>query len=230
MLARTLEAAVGWTKPPYIIAETDSGFELDLVRQVMKSLGHKINPIYVPYGRSYSMLENNQVDLTLTLSEQVGVHISKLSDVYVTYQNVAISLKKSNVTINQIADLQHYSVVAFQNARMLLNKTFSDAVAKNDMYIELPYQRNQVEMLFNGNTDVVVMDINIFNHLSRELTGKNQMEKVNVHNLFPLNHYRVGFADPVLRYDFNQALGNFVETQEYRDLVKKYDLHTISIN
>ena len=226
--AKQLDAAVGWTKPPYIIAESNSGFELELVGKVMASIGHSIKPIYVPYGRSYRMLKNGQVDITLTLSEKAGIPENQLSDVYITYQNVVISLKENQLTINHLSDLQHYSVVAFQNARILLGSEYASNIERNSAYIELPIQRNQVEMLLQGNTEVVVMDINIFNHLSRELTGSSQMDNIDVHNLFPLNHYRVAFNDLQLRYEFNKALGSFLASEAYQELVSKYKLYPTS--
>ena len=62
-------------------------------------------------------------------------------------------------------------------------------------YIELPDQSKQVAMLLLGRTDVVVMDINIFNYLSKEHLGKDHMANVDVHRIFPTNSYHLGFFD-----------------------------------
>ena len=223
--ARQLDLAVGWTKPPYVIAQGNTGFELDLMRMVFNSLGHEILPIYVPYGRSYAMLANGSVDLTLTINQNWGIAPEFLSDVYVTYQNVAVSLKKHGFKINQVEDLQFYSVVAFQRASVVLGDSYRMATEKSRMYIELPEQRRQVDMLLMGHAEVAVMDINIFSHISKSITGTSQLGNVDVHMLFPANPYRAGFKDLELKQQFNQALNTFMASEKYSWLVKKYALY-----
>lgn len=223
----TLDVAVGWSKPPYIIEESDSGFELELVSKVMGSLGYQLNPVYVPFGRTQSLLENGEVDLTLTVNHSLGINSDQLSDVYVVYQNVAITLKQNNINISRIADLEDYSIVAFQNASMILGRQYNESTSRNHLYLELPDQKNQVEMLFQESVDVIVMDVNIFNHLSKKITGKSQKDKVRIHPLFPQSRYRVGFLDTTLKFKFNKALAQFVLTPEYEQLNRKYDLYSL---
>ena len=228
--ARDLDMAVGWTKPPYVIADGNTGFELDLMRTVFSSIGHHVMPIYVPYGRSYAMLANGSVDLTLTINQKWGIDPDYLSDVYVTYQNVAISLKKNAFKIEKLTDLQFYSVVAFQRASVVLGEDYSQAVQKSRLYIELPEQRRQVEMLLTGHAEVAVMDINIFIHLSTHLTGQSKLGDVTVHRLFPSSPYRAGFKDLELKQQFNQALNRFMTSDKYEWLVKKYALYQFEEN
>ncbi|MCC2617073.1 transporter substrate-binding domain-containing protein [Aestuariibacter halophilus] len=220
--AKNLDVAVGWTKPPYVIADGNTGFELDLVRSVFRSMGHDITPIYVPFGRSQTMLKEGMVDLTLTMTEQMGIPSAQLSDEYVVYQNVAISLKSSKLAIDSIEQLHHHTVVAFQNASLVLGDEYRQAVEQSRLYIELPEQRRQVEMLLMGNAAVAVMDINIFIHLSRVLTGENQLYNVNVHKLFPATPYRVGFKDAALKEAFNLALARFMASDQYQWLKYNY--------
>lgn len=222
---RELDLAVGWTKPPYVIAEGNTGFELDLMRMVFNSIGHDILPIYVPYGRSYALLASGNVDLTLTINQRWGIDPQFLSDVYVTYQNVAISLKKNGYNINKASDLQFYSVVAFQRASVVLGEEYAQAIEKSRLYIELPEQRRQVDMLLMGHAEVAVMDVNIFIHLSESLTGESQLNNVTIHKLFPASSYRAGFKDLELKQQFNQALNTFMASDRYKWLVKKYALY-----
>jgi polar amino acid transport system substrate-binding protein len=222
---KELDIAVGWTKPPYVISNDNSGFELDLVRAVLKSIGHDIIPIYVPFGRSAIMLLQGQVDMALTINQRLIDRPELLSDVYIVYQNVAISLKSKKLTISSIDDLSNYSIVAFQNATIVLGEEFSQTVKLSRLYTELPEQKRQTEMLLLGNTDVVVMDINIFIHFSRELTGVSQLDKVNIHPVFPPSPYHVAFNDLALKQQFNVALAEFIQTQAYTDLVNRYEFY-----
>ncbi len=221
---KTLDVAVGWTKPPYVIADGNTGFELDLVRTVFDSIGHEIIPIYVPYGRSHAMLKSGMVDLTLTMNNKLDIDSNKLSDVYVTYQNVAISLRSADLQLNSVSDLQYHTVVAFQNAAVVLGSEFKQAINQSRLYIELPDQQKQVEMLLLGNTALVVMDINIFRHISKELKGTDQTDNVDFHYLFPASPYRAGFKDLEVKNAFNLALQNFMQSDQYEWLKYRYGL------
>ena len=221
--AKTLNVAVGWSKPPYVIQQGHTGFELDLVRYTFAQLQHDVNFIYIPYGRSASVLKEGEVDAVLTMKENMGVEEGLLSDVYINYQNVAISLKANQITIETISDLKNYAIVAFQNASSNLGEEFKQSTSKSRLYIELPDQKRQVDMLLLGNADIVVMDVNIFNHLSRLSTGKSQMDKVDVHYLFPMTRYRVGFKEREMREQFDQALADVLTSDDYRALLVQYD-------
>ena len=87
-------------------------------------------------------------------------------------------------------------------------------------------------MLLQGNADVVVMDVNIFNHLSRISTGENQMDKVDVHYLFPKSGYRVGFKQPDMRVEFDKALAQVMFDDESAmvriDMSEFMERHSVS--
>ncbi len=61
--AKNVEVAVGWTKPPYVIEKNDTGFEIELLRNIFKAMGHTFVPIYVPYGRSSYLLQMGRLIL-----------------------------------------------------------------------------------------------------------------------------------------------------------------------
>ncbi|GGO66301.1 substrate-binding periplasmic protein [Bowmanella pacifica] len=220
---KSLMMAVGWTKPPYVIADQDKGFELDLIRAVLKDLGHKVNPVYVPFGRSAGMLNHGQVDLVLNMTERLPVAKEQLSAVYVTYRNAAISLKVGRVHLERVADMQGYSVVAFQNAAIVLGEEFAAHAAASKLYTELPDQTKQVKMLMEGRVDIVVMDINIFRHVARSIS-EDALSLVDVHWLFPATDYRVGFKDKALLRDFDKALAEYRRSDKYRTLLNRYDI------
>lgn len=221
---KELLLVAGWEKPPYIISSQNSGFEIELMRQVLTNLGHTISILYVPYGRTYETFKHEHADIALTLTTSAGVPSKILSLPYVSYQNVAISLKNGTATFNNMDDLKNLSIIAFQNASKILGMQFANAVHANEYYFELPDQRRQAEMLLLGNVDVVVMDINIFNYFSQQISGENQMSRVNVHSFFPTTHYSAAIKNPKLLVQFNQAYEQFSLSDEYRQLIKKYQL------
>ena len=223
--AKKLDIAVGWSKPPYVIPAGNTGYELDLIKILLQSLGHDITPIYDPFGRAHVMLKQGAVDVALTLKDNMGIDPNSLSDVYITYQNVALSLKEKSIQLDTIADLKSYTIVGFQKASIVLGMTYKTAVESSRLYIELPEQLRQVEMLMSGNTDVVAMDINIFIHLSEQLKGANQLHNVDIHQLFEPSHYRAGFKDLDLKNAFNLALYDFLGSAEHQTLVDKYSFY-----
>jgi polar amino acid transport system substrate-binding protein len=225
--ADTLQVAVSWAKPPYIIPKTHSGFEIELIADVFKDLTHDVNFIYMPYDRTIEMLQRKQTDVTLTLNNLSGISPKYLSDVYVFYQNVAVSLKSKNLPIQHIQDLSKHSVVGFQSASDVLGKEFAGAIENNNLYIEIADQRRQVELLFNEQVDVIIIDVNVFHYLSLDLTGIDQFEMVTVHSFFAQNHYSAGFKDMTLKNQFNQSLAKYKSSGRYNILKAKYNFKDI---
>ncbi|MEP1444615.1 MAG: transporter substrate-binding domain-containing protein [Paraglaciecola sp.] len=222
--AKELVLVAGLAKPPYVIPEQDSGFEVDLMRDVLGKLGHNISMLYVPYGRTYETMKQVNADIGLTQSEKGGVKAEILSLPYVTYQNVAVSLKDKSIKLGEFQDLQPLVIVAFQNANRVLGSAFAKATKQRPLYLELPEQRRQVELLLTGRADVAVLDINIFKYFAKLITGVSQMEKMQVHNLFTSTRYGAAIHDPKLRKAFNRELLNYFDTPEYDSLLQKYDM------
>jgi len=220
--AKDINIAVGWNKPPYVIEKDNSGFEIDMLRTIFKNMGHELDIIYTPVGRSSGLLKKGIVDVGMTLSPRVDITPAVFSNSYVTYQNVAISLKGRGISINEISQLAKFSVIGFQNASLYLGEEYKHAVDNSVFYIELPDQSKQVAMLLLGRTDIVIMDINIFNYLSKAHLGKDHMANVDVHRIFPTNAYHLGFFDEKLKNLFNKELMEYKKSSNYRQLINKY--------
>lgn len=223
ILAKTLDVVVGWNKPPYVMSDSDSGFELELVRQILHELGHDISPLYVPFGRTMKMVQEGDVDIGLTMNAQHSVNQQLLTDPYVIYQNVAVTLQARELHIDSLNALQGRSVIAFQTASKVLGPGFADATAKASGYLEIPEQSRQVSMLLLGSVDVAVMDRNIFTYLKRQLPVAQQ-HATRLHELFTVSPYSAAIRDPVLRKQFNQTLQTFIEDGRYQALLAQFGL------
>ena len=90
---QTFKVVVGLSKPPYVIKEAQAGFELELIRQVLTNIGKTPEFIFIPYGRSEKMLELSDISAVMTVNQQMFPKNDQLSESYINYQNVAISLK-----------------------------------------------------------------------------------------------------------------------------------------
>ncbi|MBT0586238.1 substrate-binding periplasmic protein [Alteromonas oceanisediminis] len=220
----TIDVAVGYNKPPYIISDEDSGFELSLVESIFNQQGYAVQWVYVPIGRTSLLLLAGQVDVGLTLNHRHGINPSWLSEPYITYQNVAVSLQSRQINIEGISDLERYSVVAFQSASTLLGDEYALAASQRKDYLELPEQENQVNLLLKGSVDVAVMDINIFNHFKTHAPSPLQQKRVVIHPIFPPSIYRAGIRDTKLRDAFNQGLRHVIQDGTYERLLEQFNL------
>lgn len=224
--AKKISVVVGCNKPPYVISQTDTGFEVDLVRAILRDMGYEFSPIYVPFGRSARLLSMGSIDIGLTLNNSHDVSSDFLSDAYVVYQNVAVTRKDRALSIDSIEDLKGKSVAAFQTASSVLGEKYGDTLSSHPTYIEMASQDSQVAMLMLGSIDVAVMDRNIFNYFKSQ-DAQYADDEVVLHELFPLVAYHAAIPDQQLRAAFNETLQTFIEDGRYQALLDVYGLENL---
>lgn len=224
--AREVNVVVGWNKPPYVISQEHSGFEVDLIRAILADMGHSLSPIYVPFGRTSRLLKDNMADIGLTQNSAHSLDKAILTDPYIIYQNVAVTRADRKLEINSIEDLRGKSVVAFQTAQSVLGEPFSEIVSAQPAYIEMARQDRQVEMLMLGSVDVAILDRNIFNFFKSESRAYAD-EGIVFHELFPTSSYSAAIPDPELRATFNATLHAFIEDGRYQKLLDNYKLDNL---
>ena len=222
---RVLDVVVGLAKPPYVIPKGDKGYELELISAVLEAMEISPRYIYVPLGRSVSLLDQGMGEALLTINKFIVPNDEIRTVPYITYKNVAISLKNKALKVNNIADLDEKKVAAFQYAHKYLGYEFSQIASKNQSYIEVPNQFQQVQLLLEGRVDIVVMDINIFNHIYRTLAEKETTDELSIHPIFPDSPYSMAFKDPNLVETFNSAFKKYSLTKEYRSLKDRYEIY-----
>lgn len=223
----TIDIVVGLAKPPYVLENNKEGFELDLVRSVLSKIDLEPNYILVPFGRSQKMLNSPNIDALLTTNRRIIEDVSSLSDTYIIYQNVVVSLASRELQINSIEDLSKYSIAAFQSAHNVLGEKFALAAERSPMYTQVPRQESQIELLYKGRIDTILLDINIFNHFRKKMRNKFGDIEVNVHKIFPKTPYKIAFKDKSLIEPFNLALREFIRTDKYTELKNKYGFTTL---
>ncbi len=221
VFAKPVDVVSGWDKPPYIISEGDTGFEIELVKAVLALSGHGARLHYVPMGRSVRLIGEQELDIALSMNERQALPKEWLSDVYVVYQNVVITRRDRKEIIGSLEALKDMTVIGFQTASQALGKTFSDVVANHSGYLEVADQSRQVSMLLLGSVDAIVMDYRIFEHI-RSTLPENQQKEVDYHFLFESSPYRAAIPDPELRQAFNEGLQALHESGEYTELTREY--------
>ena len=220
--ADKIQVAIGIALPPYVIQETNNGIELDIVRESLALVGHELTPLYIPLKRMPLALSAHKVDAAMTMVKNNNDDIY-YSEPYIRYENAVISLLSNNLQISSINDLEHLSIIAFQNASSYLGAEFAAMVASNNNYREVANQTQQVYMLYRGRTEVVVMDVNIFNYYRQSAAKLNTNLQVRTDHIFPFNDYRMGFQSQRLRDDFNKGLNQLVASGGYQKILERYN-------
>lgn len=218
--AKTLHLAVANTRQPYIIPETQSGIELDILKAVAQRMGYELKLTLVPSIDLPNIINNKDIDGINSLYEIKTVPLY-YSDPDVSYQNRAISLKKRKLEIKTIADLNKYSIAAFANAKFSFGEDFKKVAERNKYYTEYKDQSIQPKLLYSERVDVVVSDINIFHYHSRNLKNARESDLVYT-RIFEPTYYSVAFKDSRLRDEFNKALKSIRADGTYQKIWDHY--------
>jgi polar amino acid transport system substrate-binding protein len=214
-----LTILVGLDKPPYIDLNDSSGYELDLLRLLVKKMGHDAVFLHVPNARIKALMLDGKADLA-TLQKPDPEQPLYYSQPYIRYQNMAASLSSKNLQLHQIEQLKSYSVVAFHNARFLLGPDYQKLVPFVINYQEVANQSQQLQMLLLERCDVVVMDRNIFYYYAKQ--AGQSMQPFDIALVFPPSLYSAAFKNERLRNKFNRALAEVQQEPIFTQLQLKY--------
>ncbi len=222
MFAKELVGAIGLALPPYVITSSNSGIEYDIVKETLGMSNYTLKPMYVPYKRVKHSLETGKADLALTLNESSGLKNVYYSDSHITYQNVVITLKNSNIKVNNLNDLSKLSIAAFQDAKLYLGKSFKNMADNNSEYSEIASQDRQIVLLYKKRVQALVMDINIFKYYRERNKLCDTSAEYTVHKIFPETHYKVAFRDKIIRDQFNKNLKKLISSGEKEKIIGRY--------
>lgn len=218
---KELKVAVGLALPPYNIPETDSGIEMDIVREALKAKGYAIQAKYVPFARVRRDFMNHEVDAALTINPNSGIE-AFYSNEHLVCQNVVVTLKQNHFQIRTVDDLKDKSVLAFQDATLYLGKAFASMASQNPQYKEIAKQELQINLLYSNRVDAIVLDKNIFYYHRKHNDMVDTSQPIDVWQIFPPTAFRVAFVDEQVRDDFNEGLKQLRDSGRYDEIVKKY--------
>ena len=222
--AEDITVAIGLSLPPYIIDSENRGMELDVAKEAMAEAGYTLVPKYVPFGRVTKSLSSGAAGAAMTQSPNGGSKGAHLTDPIITYQNVAISLASSNVSIDDINALANYSLVAFQGATSILGPDFAAQAKACPKYNEMADQSKQVLMMFKGRAQVFVGDINIFKYFRQALeeSGADVGAKIVIHEVFAPSDFSMAFNDAGVCAKVNTAVAAMRASGRYEEIMNTY--------
>ena len=218
--------AFGEKIPPFCFPDTDSGIELDVMREALAYRGHVLKPHYYSFARIPVAFKAGEVDAAMTdLGEDMVSWGAFYGNPAVTYDNVFITLKERHLAITRPEDLRGLTVISFAGAAKRYPE-WLDAVRKAGHYFEQNDQALQVLTLDRGRYDVVLSDRNIFRYftLQLQLNKSFKPKPVVEHHFVRLNpmDYRPVFRDSAVRDDFNAGLKYLKDSGRFQAIYSKY--------
>lgn len=223
--AEQVSMAFGEKIPPFCFPETDTGIEIEIIREALAFRGHTLKPLYYPFARVPVAFRAGQVDAAMSdLGQDLGPN-AYYGDPAVFYDNVFITLKERGLSIKRPEDLRGLTVIAFPGALKRYPAWLTE-VQKDKRYYEQNNQSLQVLTLAAGHYDVVLSDRNIFKYFTLQLKKqrKFQPKPVQLHSFVALNpnDYRPVFRDAAIRDDFNAGLKQMKSAGRVDAIYKKY--------
>ncbi|MCC1497825.1 ABC transporter substrate-binding protein [Alcanivorax sp. 1008] len=220
--ARELLIATSSSIPPYVITDQHRGIVVEIIQQALEPSGYQVEFVYAPNRRVQRMIEERQVDGVYNLAANTlpNVHYSHR---IIDYQNVAISLKKSQLTLNSLTDLTDLRVVVFQNSEKFLGTEFKNLIRDGHVFPEVSNQRSQVLMLFRERAEVIIMERRIFEYFHRQLSSTGEIGgDYVIHPIFnPAPRY-AAFLDATVRDQFNAGLAQLEADGSLDEIMNRY--------
>ena len=220
---KTLVIGVG-NFEPYFIASEEGGLFTDLIKETFKELPqYSIEFLFgVPVARLVLDFEKGRFDSVANIFEGHEVHGCKSEPVF-RFQDVAVTLKKDNLSITTIADLKDKRVVGYQGAKIFLGDEFKAMADANPDYAETAKPDLQARMLNARRMDVSIGDIYIFLYNLKAIS-KEQFtpEQFDFHEIFPPMFTAMAFKEQRICDDFNRALRTIKEDGRYEAIYQKY--------
>lgn len=224
--ATEVHMGFGESLPPFIIPQSESGIELEIVREALALRGHILKPVFLPMARLPISFKTKYVDaIMMDVGENISSSNGFYADIPVIYQNVFLTLKKKNISIKKPEDLKGLSINGFVGAAKRYPE-WLDRVIKEGIYSEKNDQSLQVLQLMKERIDVVLSDYNIFKYYFIQIKkNKNgNFSDFKVHTVIkenPLN-YRPVFRSEKIRDDFNNGLKQLKKSGRYQAIYDKY--------
>lgn len=204
-----IRIGVSISNPPYAIAESNSGYEIDLIKKVFKDTNYEATFVYATNARLLIQFISGDLDGILNANPDYIRQEYKrpiyMSEPIVTFKNYAITLKKNSLKINSIEDLKNLRVNAFQNATSYLDESFKAMTRINKRYNEIPQQRNQPEYLLRDRADVIVAEKHIFTYYLHLFNAKiNRDELFEFHPIFSPEDKSIIFKKELHQMEYNK--------------------------
>lgn len=227
--------------PPHMIAASNSGIDIDVIKSIVTSMEHSVSFQFTPLKRTKELVKNYKADIFLPTFFQHDTDDTFYSDPFIQYRPMLLSLKDSKLSIEQFSDLKDLRVISFQGATGYFGEEFKKATL-NSHYTEMHDMSKIPVMLLKKRCDVVVLDYYIFYYFLKTYIEKSTTNNkaayssvthyaslIESHDIIPQVNAYAGFNSKLLRDQFNKALEKFILNKKHKKVIEKY-IGTINSN
>ena len=218
-------------REPFVLSKDYiKGIDYDLVKKVLSLSSTSIKEKENIYS------DELKKRLKEDTSYNIAVNVDKkddgffYSEPFVYFDNVIVSRKIKNYSIENIWDLKNKRIIAFKNAYKYLGKDYNELFNlknRSKNYIEMLNQRQQVKNFLENKVDLIVIDKNIFKWFFNKLSN-DSLDEFVFHNIFPNKIPRyIAFKDKKVRDVFNINLKEIHKTGEYEEIFNDYTQNLI---
>jgi len=222
--AATVRMAFGVSLPPYVIAETASGLEIDVIREALRFSGHELVPVFVPLARVPTHFSQGKVD-AVQRDGGNALEGAVYGTESVAYHASFISLAHREIVLESPQDLAELNVISFQNAHLEEKLApWLEPSLNSGRYWEINDQSLQVLTLHAGRYDVVVADRFIFEHFTKQVERERgtKLAAVKVQAIRGPTFYKPIFREQNIRDDYNAGIKALRESGRYDEIVESY--------
>lgn len=226
LFSNEIVMGVSFSIPPYVISESSSGVEIEIINEVFSAVNIEVKIYYLPLGRTFIEFEKGTIDGIINVREDT-VPNAFVTEKVITFNNCAISLKKHRYPETfPVSFLFDKNIIAFQRAPDLLKQGLDKVEARNPHYTETSTQLTQVLRLYlERSADFIILEESIFRYYqeeARDVIGDQVDQEVTIHRIFDPIDYRFAFNKESIRDEFNRGLNIIKKNGLYDEIFKNY--------
>lgn len=214
----------------YLSKNENSGFHVDVVRQVAKKMGYQVVWHRLPWARALINLEKGELDAVsyLSANPERDKYILFLPDNLLSYSEICLFTKvDSNEKINFTGDLHQLKKYKFG---YLKDYFYSKKIIQAKSYLRFEdfpgTSSHQFDQLLGSRFDIMFMAPARYDELKKTNSSKASKIRILKPCLKSDDAY-IGFSkvkDPQIAQKFALTMKSFKKTKEYGQLLKKYNL------
>ncbi|MEW9798284.1 substrate-binding periplasmic protein [Alteromonas sp. CYL-A6] len=205
--------------PPWAFYDEDRGvvgIDVDIIRTVLSRLGHSSEFYLLAYNRLINDFNAGKYDIASPAA--FPSDIGHLTQRYLPFKDVAVSLTARQLTIDNVNDLAGKKVIAYQSATQVLGSDYAAAVSQAN-YLEVAEREVQLTLLVSGRTDIVIGEQRLLTFI---MENQYPEQAMTVHPIFETRSYGAIFKDATLQQQFDLELEKMRASGEFDAIMSEW--------
>ncbi len=208
--------------PPHMIEYNQSGIDLDVTRLLLNRIKVKPSFKFVGLGRARVGMKSGQYEAmvpTFLQQDESGFYVSTP---VIAYKPTVFSLSRNQFSPKTLNSIKGHSLASFQGAKGYFGEAYSQVANSSPYYSEIAAMKTIPLLIYKERFDYAVLDKYIFYYYFRLNNKQRDISVFAEHDLIPAAFAAVAFTDKHLRDHFNEAAKGFIQSEEYKSILKRY--------